>query len=115
MRYSFSTCVHNLGGRIKNCDYGQIVPFPSVKRWLNKAENVSGTIAAYCIVLNICIKNGRPDPDTDDGDNDDDSDDDFVYGEASVKADAVRDLLNLSTKDSLLLEFDWCQFFMCRR
>jgi len=31
----FPSCVHNLGGKIKkNCNYGQMVPFPAVKRWV---------------------------------------------------------------------------------
>ena len=67
-------------------------------------EKVPGTIADCRILHNICIKNGRPDPDIDDSD--DDSDDDLVCGEASANADAVRDLLNLSTKDPLLSSVD---------
>ena len=56
-------------------------------------ENVPGTIAVCCILHNICIENGEPDPDTDDRDDDDDSDDDFVDGGASANADAVMDVL----------------------
>lgn len=56
-------------------------------------ENVPGTIAACCILHNICIENGGPDPDIDDSDDDDVSDDDFVDGGASANADAVRDVL----------------------
>ena len=78
-----------------------------------KAENVPGTIAACCILHNICIENGRPDPDIDDSDDDDYSDDDLVCGEARVKADAVRDLLNLSTKVPLLSSVDVNS--LCRR
>ena len=69
-------------------------------------EKVPGTIAACRILHNICIENGSPDPDIDDSDDDDDSDDTLVCGEASVNADAVRDLLNLSTKDPLLSSVD---------
>lgn len=65
-----------------------------------KVEKVPGTIAASCILHNVCTENGRPDPDIHDSDDDDDTDDDLVYGEASVNVDAVRDLLNLSTKDT---------------
>ena len=56
-------------------------------------EKVPGTIAACCILYNICIENGEPDPDIDDSEDDDDSDDDFVDGGASANADAVRDVL----------------------
>ena len=52
-------------------------------------ENVPGTIAACCILHNICIENGEPDPDIDDSDDDDD----FVDKGASANADAVRDVL----------------------
>ena len=64
-----------------------------------KVEKVPRTIGASCILHNICTENGRPDPDIDDSDDDDDRDDDLVYGEASVNVDAIKDLLNLSTKD----------------
>lgn len=57
------------------------------------AENVPGTIAACCILHNICIENGEPDPDIDDSDDDDDSEDDFVDGGTSANADAVRCVL----------------------
>ena len=50
-------------------------------------ENVPGTIAACCILHNICIENEEPDPDIDDSD-----DDDFVDRGASANADAVRDV-----------------------
>ena len=53
------------------------------------AENVPGAIAACCILHNICIENGEPDPDIYDSD-DDDSKDDFVDGGTSANADAVR-------------------------
>ena len=73
-----------------------------------KVENVSGTIAGSCTLHNTCTENGRPDPDIHDSDDDDDTDDDLVYGEAiaSVNADAVGDLLNLSTKDPFLSSVD---------
>jgi len=57
------------------------------------AENVPGTIAACCILHNICIENGEPDPDIDDSHHDDDSEDDFVDGGTSANADAVRGVL----------------------
>jgi len=56
-------------------------------------DNVPGTIAACCILHNICIENGEPDPDIDDSYDDDDSDDDFVHRGTSANADAIRDVL----------------------
>ena len=56
-------------------------------------ENFPGTIAACCILHNICIENGEPDPDIDDSDDDDD----FVDGGPSANADAVRDVFAKKT------------------
>ena len=50
-------------------------------------------IAACCILYNICIENGEPDPDIEGSDDDDDSDDDFVDGGASASADTIKDVL----------------------
>ena len=80
------------------------------------AENVQGAIAASCILHNICIENGEPDPDIDDSDDDDDSKDDFVDGGTSANADAVRgvlrrNLLHLKTKHALLGSVDVSSLF----
>lgn len=80
------------------------------------AENVQGAIAASCILHNICIENGEPDPDIDDSDDDDDSKDDFVDGGTSANADAVRgvlrrNLLHLKTKHALLSSVDVSSLF----
>ena len=50
-------------------------------------------IAACCILHNICIENGEPDPKIGDSHDNYDNNDDFVDGGASSNADAVKDVL----------------------
>ena len=65
-------------------------------------------IAACCILHNICIENGEPDPKIGDSHDNYDNNDDFVDGGASSNADAVKDvlirnLLNCKKKNALLI------------
>lgn len=71
-------------------------------------------IAACCILHNICIENGEPDPKIGDSHDNYDNNDDFVDGRASSNADAVKDVLIrnlLNCKKKCFIDYCLCQFF----
>lgn len=64
-----------------------------LKGWWRCLQKEPRMIAACCILHNICIENGEPDPKIGDSHDNYDNNDDFVDGGASSNADAVKDVL----------------------